>query len=133
MLFRSMEDVCLEVGTCGKGDIREPFLEVCFTDGSVTSDFTFVSFEVLTLKDRDERMQASGLPHSYSEEESSSAKCLHIILQDATNRLELQLFYTVYEDCDVITRSYGTKIPACVNAVYQKQVVTQVKRNHTDD
>ena len=25
----SMEDVCLEVGTCGKGDIREPFLEVC--------------------------------------------------------------------------------------------------------
>lgn len=26
-------------------------------------------------------------------------------LQDATNRLELQLFYTVYEDCDVITRS----------------------------
>ena len=101
----SMEDVCLEVGTCGKGDIREPFLEVCFTDGSVTSDFTFVSFEVLTLKDRDERMQASRLPHSYSEEESSSAKCLHIILQDATNRLELQLFYTVYEDCDVITRS----------------------------
>ena len=101
----SMEDVCLKVGTCGKGDIREPFLEVCFTDGSVTSDFTFVSFEVLTLKDRDERMQASGLPHSYSEEESSSAKCLHIILQDATNRLELQLFYTVYEDCDVITRS----------------------------
>ena len=101
----SMEDVCLEVGTCGKGDIREPFLEVCFTDGSVTSDFTFVSFEVLTLKDRDERMQASGLPHSYSEEESSSAKCLHIILQDATNRLELQLLYTVYEDCDVITRS----------------------------
>ena len=101
----SMEDVCLEVGTCGKGDIREPFLEVCFTDGSVTSDFTFVSFEVLTLKDRDERMQASGLPHSYSEEESSSAKCLHIILQDATNRLELQLFYTVYEDCDVIIRS----------------------------
>lgn len=101
----SMEDVCLEVGTCGKGDIREPFLEVCFTDGSVTSDFTFVSFEVLTLKDRDERMQASGLPHSYSEEESSSAKCLHIILQDATNRLELQLFYTVYEDCNVITRS----------------------------
>ena len=35
--------------------------------------FTFVSFEVLTLKDRDERMQASGLPHSYSEGESSAA------------------------------------------------------------
>ena len=41
----SMEDVCLEVGTLGRGDIREPFLEVKFTDGSVTSDFTFDSYE----------------------------------------------------------------------------------------
>ncbi len=101
----SLEDICLEVGTCGRGDIREPFLEVRFADGSVTSDFTFVSFEVLTLKDREERLQASGLPHSYSEEESPTAECLHIILQDVTNHLELQLFFTVYEDCDVITRS----------------------------
>ncbi|MFQ8980611.1 MAG: glycoside hydrolase family 36 N-terminal domain-containing protein [Waltera sp.] len=47
-------------------------------------------------------MQDSGLPHSYSEEETdSAAKCLQIVLQDATNHLELQLFYTVYEDCDV--------------------------------
>lgn len=101
----SLEDVCLEVGTCGRGDIREPFLKVRFADGSVTSDFTFVSFEVLTLKNRDERMQASGLPHSYSEEESFTSECLHIILQDVINHLELQLFYTMYEDCDVITRS----------------------------
>ena len=41
----SMEDVCLEIGTLGKGDIREPFLEVRFADGSVTSDFTFDSYE----------------------------------------------------------------------------------------
>ncbi len=101
----SMEDVCLEVGTCGKGDIREPFLEVRFTDGSVTFDFTFASYEVFTLKDRDQRLQASGLPHSYSESENDSAECLQIVLQDVTNHLELQLFYTVYEDCDVITRS----------------------------
>lgn len=101
----SMEDVCLEAGTCGKGDIREPFLEVRFTDGSVTSDFTFGSCEILTLKDRDQRLQASGLPHSYSEAENDSAECLQIILQDVTNHLELQLLYTVYADCDVITRS----------------------------
>ena len=101
----SLEDVCLEAGTCGRGDIREPFLEVRFTDGSVTSDFTFVSSEVLTLKDSEQRLQASGLPHAYCEGETDPAECLQIILQDVTNHLELQLFYTVFSDCDVITRS----------------------------
>ena len=101
----SMEDVCLEVGTLGRGDIREPFLEVKFTDGSVTSDFTFDSYEVITLKEREQCLQASGLPRSYSEAETASAECLQIILQDVTNHLELQLFYTVFEECDVITRS----------------------------
>ena len=48
----SMEDICSEVSTLGKGDIREPFLEVRFADGSVTSDFTFDSSEVITLKER---------------------------------------------------------------------------------
>lgn len=101
----SMEDVCLEVGTLGRGDIREPFLEVKFTDGSVTSDFTFDSYEVITLKEREQCLQASGLPRSYSEAETDSAECLQIVLQDVTNHLELQLFYTVFEECDVITRS----------------------------
>lgn len=105
----SMEDVCLEAGTCGKGDIREPFLEVRFFDGSVTSDFTFESYEILTLKDRDQALQTSGLPHTYSyeaaENKNNAEECLLIILQDVTNHLELQLFYTVFADCDVITRS----------------------------
>ena len=101
----SMEDVCLEVGTLGKGDIREPFLEVRFADGSVTSDFTFDSYEIITLKEREQCLQDSGLPHSYSEVGTDSAECLQIVLQDVTNHLELQLFYTVFEECDVITRS----------------------------
>lgn len=101
----SMEDVCLEVGTLGKGDIREPFLEVRFADGSVTSDFTFDSYKIITLKEREQCLQDSGLPHSYSEVETDSAECLQIVLQDVTNHLELQLFYTVFEECDVITRS----------------------------
>ena len=101
----SMEDVCLEVGTLGKGDIRDPFLEVRFADGSVTSDFTFDSYEIITLKEREQCLQDSGLPHSYSEVGTDSAECLQIVLQDVTNHLELQLFYTVFEECDVITRS----------------------------
>ncbi|MBQ9062209.1 MAG: alpha-galactosidase [Eubacterium sp.] len=35
------EDLCLELSGCGKGDIREPFIELIFADGSRTSDFRF--------------------------------------------------------------------------------------------
>ena len=37
----SLEDVCLEVSSYGRGDIREPFLEIVHEDGSNTSDFVF--------------------------------------------------------------------------------------------
>ena len=65
----------------------------------------FDSYEIITLKEREQCLQDSGLPHSYSEVGTDSAECLQIVLQDVTNHLELQLFYTVFEECDVITRS----------------------------
>ena len=37
----SLEDVRLEMSAHGKGDIREPFIEVTHSDGSYTSDFIF--------------------------------------------------------------------------------------------
>ena len=39
----SLEDMCLEMSSWGKGDIREPFIEVSHADGSSTSDFLFES------------------------------------------------------------------------------------------
>ena len=42
----TLEDMCLEMSSYGKGDIREPFIEVTHEDGSFTSDFL--------LKDADE-------------------------------------------------------------------------------
>ena len=34
----SLEDACLEMSSFGKGDIREPFVELTLSDGSETSD-----------------------------------------------------------------------------------------------
>lgn len=42
----SLEDACLEMSAYGKGDIREPFVEIVHEDGSYTSDFVYVSSEV---------------------------------------------------------------------------------------
>ena len=42
----TLEDLCLEVSGCGKGDIREPFVELVFADGSRTTDFLFSDYSI---------------------------------------------------------------------------------------
>lgn len=94
----SLEDVCLEASSYGRGDIREPFLEIVHEDGSNTSDFVF-----------DRALMEHGkpefhtLPGSYGSEDEVEHLC--VTLKDTAYPLELQLHYYVYEDCDVITRS----------------------------
>ena len=34
-----LDDVCLEMSSRGKGDMKEPFVELIYADGSRTSDF----------------------------------------------------------------------------------------------
>lgn len=92
------EDMRWEVSFHGKGDIREPFLEVVHADGSRTSDFVFESGEVAKKKHR-----ISGMPGAY--DETGKAEQLCVRLRDAAYGLVLELYYTVYEACDVITRS----------------------------
>jgi alpha-galactosidase len=58
----SLEDVCLEMSSYGKGDIREPFIEVIHKDGSYTSDFLFEKAEITRGKEAFET-----LPGSYCE------------------------------------------------------------------
>ena len=39
----TLEDLCLEMSSYGKGDIREPFVELIYEDGSFSSDFVYES------------------------------------------------------------------------------------------
>lgn len=94
----SLEDVCLEMSSYGKGDIREPFIEVIHEDGSYTSDFLFEDARITKGKDA-----FNTLPGSYDDTDSAEQLC--VILKDKQYGLILQLFYYVYPDCDVITRS----------------------------
>ena len=93
----SLEDVCLEMSSFGKGDIREPFVELTLSDGSMTSDFLFEKFEQGTGKDEFET-----LPGSY--DETGEVEWLCVTLRDKNSGAVLELHYYVYEDCDVITR-----------------------------
>lgn len=92
----SLEDIRLEMSSYGKGDIREPFIEVTYADGSITSDFRFEKAEIT-----EEKPEFETLPGSYGEK----VEHLCITLPERYHGLALELHYYVYEDCDVISRS----------------------------
>ena len=93
-----LEDVCLEMSSHGKGDIREPFIEVTHADGSFTSDFLFHSAQI-----RSGKAPFDTLPGSY--EENENVEELVLTLKDHSYELTLELHYFVFCDYDVISRS----------------------------
>ncbi|MDD5921909.1 MAG: alpha-galactosidase [Eubacteriales bacterium] len=92
-----LEDTCLEMSSEGKGDIREPSVEIVHADGSRTSDFLFESAEIL-----EEKAPYTDLPGSYGMEPNNH---LLVTLRDSSYSLKLELHYYVYEEEDVICRS----------------------------
>ena len=94
----TLEDLCLEMSGPGKGDIREPFVELVHADGSRTCDFLFVSAELAC-----DKPPFRTLPGSYAEH--GHVDRLTVTLKDASYGLTLELHYYVYPDCDCICRS----------------------------
>lgn len=97
----SLEDMKLEMSSQGKGDIREPFIEIEYPDGSRTSDFIYKGYEIINGKP-----ELDTLPSSYCDEnQADEAITLKITLVDRHYPAELELFYYVYEKENVICRS----------------------------
>lgn len=94
-----LEMLGLEMSSFGKGDIREPFVELYYADGNTTSDFLFDSFEV-----KQGKSALNTLPSSYDDDESGVQQLI-VNLRDSGYGVRLQLIYSVFPDCDVITRS----------------------------
>lgn len=94
----SLEDIPLETSAIGKGDFREPMIEVVCCDGSTSLDFVYDSYEVLHGK-----REFNTLPGSYGEEDEVDT--LIVVLKDKNHGYTLILSYFVFTNCDVITRS----------------------------
>ncbi|MBK5253442.1 MAG: galactokinase [Peptostreptococcaceae bacterium] len=90
-----LEDICLEYSSTGKGDSRDPLVVCKYADGSTTSDFIYFDYE---MESSDEM---STLPSSYG---SDKADRLKIVLKERERDVFLELFYTSYPKCDVISR-----------------------------
>lgn len=103
-----LEDRCLEMSSFGKGDIREPFIQMTHSDGSLTCDFLFREAKLL-----DKKGTLLTLPSSYLEETGSETIkdgrndkiSLEIELYDNNYEITLLLTYSVFYESNVITRS----------------------------
>ena len=91
----SLDHFPMEYSTYGKGDYRLPAMQILSADDLFTTDFLFKSAFVDSHKP-----ELSGLPSSYGESET-----LIITLEDKILGAELKLFYTVFEECNIITRA----------------------------
>lgn len=93
----SLDTKCLEWSGIGRGDYRLSPMELKMPDGSFVHDFVYANHEIYLGA-----TTMQGLPNAYGLKEECST--LKISMEDESNEVELQLYYTVYEETDVITR-----------------------------
>ncbi|MCR5451016.1 MAG: alpha-galactosidase [Lachnospiraceae bacterium] len=93
-----LEDLRLEYSSYGKGDIRTPFVEAVSGDGSTTLDFVYEDYSI-----REGKRELDTMPSSYGDTEDVMS--LTLTLKDKNHGHIMHLYYNVFEDCNVITRS----------------------------
>lgn len=96
-----LENLCLEMSSYGKGDIREPFIEITHEDGTSTCDFLYKEARLLDRKE-DLKTLPSAYLNASSEDNNVS---LEIELFDKNYNITLLLIYSVFYESNVITRS----------------------------
>lgn len=123
----SMELLRGEISTVGKGDCGDPFVEMVFADGSDTCDFIFDSFEITSATP-----VLSGLPSALPPA-VGQANTLKITLKEANGRpVRLLLFYTVYEECDIIVRSTAVENTGSDPVLLKKLLSSQLDFEDSD-
>ncbi|SDN50916.1 alpha-galactosidase [Acetanaerobacterium elongatum] len=92
-----LDDQCLEYSALGKGDYREPAIELTAANGCMVADFKYVCHK--TYKGR---RGIPKLPSALGTEQN--CETTEVILRDEAIGMDLTLFYCVYPEYDVITR-----------------------------
>lgn len=89
----------LEWSGIGRGDFRYSPCEILMPDGSFACDFQMENHEIISGC-----VPMNSLPSAYSDKDEGRADTLRLDLRDKSNNVSLSLYYTVFEDADVITR-----------------------------
>jgi alpha-galactosidase len=94
----SLDVLPLEYPCYGNGDFRSTAFTMKDARGVFASDLRYQSHEILPGK-----YSIPGLPAVYDEE--NKAQTLKVVLQDEVTGVEVELYYGVIEDEDIITRA----------------------------
>lgn len=92
-----LDDLPSEYSSLGRGDFREPALEICDARGVTAADLSFRSFTRL-----DEKPAIAGLPSSYSD--CGGCETVVAELADDALNVTVRLYYTAFYDANVIAR-----------------------------
>ena len=92
-----LDSMCLEWSGIGRGDYRHSPAELKMPDGSFACDFVYRSHRVIKGT-----AEMETLPSAYSD--SDDCDTLELTFEDQSNSVILLLYYTVFEQTDVITR-----------------------------
>jgi len=95
-VFFSVDTQPLEYSYFGSGDFRASALRIRNGAGNAVTEFDYVSHKI-----RKGRTEIPGIPSARTDEKTQT---LDITLRDTATNCELHLYYTVFYDCDVISR-----------------------------
>ena len=115
----ALEDFCLEFSALGKGDLREPMLELVNPDGSRTNDFLYESFVI-----DDAQPAQHPLPGSYAEDGKAEHLC--VVYRDRNYGLALETHYYVWADCACICRKSVLRNDASVPVEIERLLSAQL-------
>ena len=96
--YFSVDAAPMEYPTNGRGDFRVSALSVRCADGNSVTDLRYVSHRVTGGKP-----DLPGLPHLYADGDGQ-CETLEITMRDPYTGVEAVLFYSVFDDCDVISK-----------------------------
>ncbi len=95
-VFFSLDTQPLEYSYFGSGDFRTTALRIKNRDGNSVTGFDYVSHKI-----RKGRVDIPSIPCGRADERTQT---LDITLRDTASGCDLHLYYTVFYDCDVISR-----------------------------
>lgn len=110
----SRDTLLQEISTFGGGDFRIPTLEISGLDGSHQSDFRYESYKIYPGKSK-----LRDLPATFVEDEKQ-AETLEICLKDVSREVSLYMYYSIFKDLPVITRSHRLANDGKENIVIHK-------------
>ena len=94
----SLDSMPQEYTSYGVGDFRINTITASYSDGSRCAEYRYVSHEIAEGK-----YTIPGLPYVY--ENGGKVQTLTVILADTASNIRVKLYYGVFEELDVITRT----------------------------